>query len=126
LAQLGGWRSVHELVARYIKDPRLRVIFSYHPLLIGGNSFSASAIYCLIAFLERRWGVHCVIGGTGRLIAGMAGLIAGHGGVLRHGAEIARLFLVGAGTHPGAGVPGVLSSARVLDRVVPHGSELVR
>jgi phytoene desaturase len=28
---------------------------------------------------------------------------------------------VGAGTHPGAGVPGVLSSAKVLDRVVPHG-----
>ena len=34
--------------------------------------------------------------------------------------EIEGLYLVGAGTHPGAGVPGVLSSARVLDRVVPH------
>jgi phytoene desaturase len=33
--------------------------------------------------------------------------------------EIDRLYLVGAGTHPGAGLPGVLSSARVLDRVVP-------
>ncbi|MBE7245974.1 MAG: phytoene desaturase, partial [Actinomycetospora chiangmaiensis] len=32
---------------------------------------------------------------------------------------IAGLYLVGAGTHPGAGLPGVLSSARVLDRVVP-------
>jgi len=28
-------------------------------------------------------------------------------------------FLVGAGTHPGAGVPGVISSAKLLDRVVP-------
>ena len=36
-----------------------------------------------------------------------------------------RFYLVGAGTHPGAGMPGVLSSARVLDQVVPHGSELV-
>lgn len=27
------------------------------------------------------------------------------------------LFLVGAGTHPGAGVPGVLCSAKVLDRI---------
>jgi phytoene desaturase len=34
--------------------------------------------------------------------------------------EVERLFLVGAGTHPGAGLPGVLSSARVLDKVVPH------
>ncbi|HQT66894.1 MAG: phytoene dehydrogenase [Rhodospirillales bacterium 20-60-12] len=36
--------------------------------------------------------------------------------------EVDNLFLVGAGTHPGAGVPGVLSSARVLDEVVPHGN----
>ena len=33
--------------------------------------------------------------------------------------DVRRLYLVGAGTHPGAGVPGVLSSARVLDSVVP-------
>ena len=31
-------------------------------------------------------------------------------------------YLVGAGTHPGAGVPGVLSSARVLDIVVPDAA----
>jgi phytoene desaturase len=36
--------------------------------------------------------------------------------------DFERFYLVGAGTHPGAGLPGVLSSARVLDRVVPHGS----
>lgn len=29
------------------------------------------------------------------------------------------LYLVGAGTHPGAGLPGVLSSAKILDEVVP-------
>jgi phytoene desaturase len=40
--------------------------------------------------------------------------------------DIDRLFIVGAGTHPGAGVPGVLSSARVLDTVVPHAAELNR
>jgi phytoene desaturase len=36
--------------------------------------------------------------------------------------ELRNLFLVGAGTHPGAGLPGVLSSAKVLDEVVPHAS----
>jgi phytoene desaturase len=35
------------------------------------------------------------------------------------------LYFVGASTHPGAGVPGVLNSARVLERVVPRPSELV-
>jgi phytoene desaturase len=33
--------------------------------------------------------------------------------------EVEGLFLVGAGTHPGAGIPGVLSSARVLDHLIP-------
>jgi phytoene desaturase len=39
--------------------------------------------------------------------------------------DIDRLYLVGAGTHPGAGVPGVLSSAKILDTVVPHAAALV-
>jgi phytoene desaturase len=39
--------------------------------------------------------------------------------------EIERLYIVGAGTHPGAGLPGVLSSARVLDTVVPDAHMLV-
>ncbi len=30
------------------------------------------------------------------------------------------LFFVGAGTHPGAGLPGVVSSAKVLDTLVPE------
>jgi phytoene desaturase len=38
--------------------------------------------------------------------------------------DIDRLYIVGAGTHPGAGMPGVLSSARVLDTVVPDVSAL--
>ena len=32
------------------------------------------------------------------------------------------LYLVGAGTHPGAGLPGVLSSAKVLDHLLPEGT----
>jgi phytoene desaturase len=36
--------------------------------------------------------------------------------------DIEHLYLVGAGTHPGAGLPGVLSSARVLDQVVPDAN----
>jgi phytoene desaturase len=39
--------------------------------------------------------------------------------------EVDGLFLVGAGTHPGAGVPGVLSSARVLDKVVPDAASFL-
>ena len=35
---------------------------------------------------------------------------------------IRNLYLVGAGTHPGAGLPGVLCSAKVLDALVPSAN----
>ena len=34
--------------------------------------------------------------------------------------DVDGLYFVGAGVHPGAGLPGVLSSAKVLERVVPQ------
>lgn len=33
--------------------------------------------------------------------------------------DVDGLYFVGAGTHPGGGVPGVLCSAKVLDRIIP-------
>jgi Phytoene dehydrogenase and related proteins len=36
--------------------------------------------------------------------------------------ELPGLYFVGAGTHPGAGVPGVLSSARILDQLIPEAA----
>lgn len=40
------------------------------------------------------------------------------------GEGIKDLYFVGAGTHPGAGLPGVVSSAKVLDALVPSVSSL--
>jgi phytoene desaturase len=68
-------------------------VLSFHPLLIGGNPFSATSIYALIAHLERRWGVHFAMGGTGRLVEGLAGLVRGQGGALRLGAEVAEILV---------------------------------
>ena len=83
MLRLSSYRSVYSLVSKFFRDTRLRVVFSFHPLLIGGNPFTASSIYCLIAFLERRWGVHFALGGTGRLVDGLVRLIEGQGGSLR-------------------------------------------
>jgi phytoene desaturase len=91
MLRLKSYRTVSGLVGHYIKDPRLRVALSFHPLLIGGNPFSASSIYSLIAFLERRWGVHFAMGGTGRLVEGLVGLIEGQGGAVRCGTEVAAI-----------------------------------
>jgi len=95
LVRLQSYRSVYGLVARHVRDPRLRVILSFHPLLVGGNPFATTSVYCLIAFLERAHGVHCAIGGTGRLVQGMVGLIESQGGTVRCGAQVATIVLSG-------------------------------
>jgi phytoene dehydrogenase-like protein len=47
----------------------LRRVFSFHPSLVGGNPFQTTSIYALIHYLEREWGVHYAMGGTGALVA---------------------------------------------------------
>ncbi|MCF4128905.1 phytoene desaturase family protein [Methylobacterium sp. SyP6R] len=93
LLRIGGHRSVYSLVSSVFRDERLRTAFSFHPLLIGGSPFRASALYCLIASLERRWGVHSALGGTGALVRGMVSLIEGQGGEVRCGAEVERILV---------------------------------
>ncbi|HEY5957753.1 MAG TPA: phytoene desaturase family protein, partial [Polyangiaceae bacterium] len=64
LIRLSGHRSVYDVVARYISDERLRQVLTFEPLLIGGNPMRVPAIYLLIHWLERKWGVHYALGGT--------------------------------------------------------------
>jgi phytoene desaturase len=91
LVRLESWRTVYGLVAKHVRDPRLRVVLSFHPLLVGGNPFATTSVYALIASLERRWGVHYAMGGTGRLVQGLVELIEGQGGMVRCNAEVASI-----------------------------------
>lgn len=93
LVRLGGLESVHGLVSRYVRDPRVRIALSFHPLFVGGNPFSTTAVYCLISYLERRHGVHFAMGGTGALVQGLVKLIRGQGGVVRCKTEVAEITL---------------------------------
>jgi phytoene desaturase len=95
IIKLEGYRSIHGLVSSYIKDERVRIALSFHPLFIGGNPFSASAIYGLIAYLERTFGVHYAMGGTHTLAQGMVRLIERHGGQVRYHAPVAQILLDG-------------------------------
>ncbi len=68
LLKLKSYKSVYELISTYISDNKLRKIFSMHPLLVGGNPFTTTSIYTLILFLEKKWGIHYSLGGTGNLV----------------------------------------------------------
>ena len=93
LAFVQFYRSVHGLVAKYIEHPKLRQVFSFHPLLVGGNPYSTTAVYTLIAHLERRHGVHFAMGGTGAIVAGLVDLIEGQGGTLRYDAPVEEILV---------------------------------
>src|SRR5271165_1452470 len=91
LVRLKGYRTVYSLVSSYVKNARLREVLSFHPLLIGGNPFTTTSVYCLIAHLERRWGVHFAMGGTGALVNGLVGLVEDQGGIFRYGDEVSEI-----------------------------------
>ncbi|NCU63927.1 MAG: phytoene desaturase, partial [Candidatus Fonsibacter ubiquis] len=75
LLLLKSYLSVFKLVSRFLKNEKLRKIFSVHPLLVGGNPFSTTSIYTLILFLEKKWGVHYALGGTGKIISSLEKLM---------------------------------------------------
>jgi phytoene desaturase len=79
MVKMKAWKSIHTLVAQHLKDPKLRMVMSFHPLLIGGNPFAVTCVYALINSLERKHGVHWAMGGTGALVQGLVGLIEGQG-----------------------------------------------
>lgn len=91
LLELKSYRSVHSMVSRFIRDPRLRQAFSFHSLLVGGNPFAASAIYTLIHVLERKWGVFFPRGGTGALVNALVKHFEELGGELRLNAPVDRI-----------------------------------
>lgn len=68
LVRLQSYKSVYGYVSQFIQDEFLRRCFSFHPLLIGGNPFDAASLYVLIHYLEREWGIHYAMGGTGSIV----------------------------------------------------------
>lgn len=95
MVRLESYRTVYGLVAKFVKSDKLRQVLSFHPLLVGGNPFTTTSIYSLIPYLERRWGVHFPIGGTGALVGGLADLIRGLGGEIRLGATVEEILVEG-------------------------------
>jgi phytoene desaturase len=93
LARLGAQRSVYSFVSRYFRNPQLRMVFSFHPLFIGGNPFRASAIYSIVPYLERLGGVHFAIGGMYTLVEAMDHLFRTLGGEVRCGVPVEQLLL---------------------------------
>ena len=120
LVRLRADRSVAAFVNSYIRDPRLRQVFSFHPLLVGGNPFQSSSIYALIHTLEQRWGVWFAMGGTGAVIRALVRLFEDLGGTIRLSCEVDEI-LVNASTRRATGVRLAGGEVVAADAVVSNG-----
>jgi phytoene desaturase len=100
LMRLRADRSVYATVSRFIKHEQLRQAFSFHPLLVGGNPTETSAIYTLIHWIERQWGVFFPRGGTGALVEALVALFQRLGGEMRLSTPVDRIS-VQSDTHRG-------------------------
>jgi phytoene desaturase len=88
IIRLAGFLGVHDFASLYLKNPFLRQVFSFHPLLVGGNPYSTPALYTLIAQFERQWGVHYAMGGTGSIVRALGCLFEELGGQIHLNAEV--------------------------------------
>jgi phytoene desaturase len=95
LIRLQSYKSVYQYASQFIQDDFLRRCFSFHPLLIGGNPFDAPSIYAMIHYLEREWGIHYAIGGTGAIVNAMVRLFEELGGRIHLSTEVDEILTSG-------------------------------
>jgi phytoene desaturase len=95
LLRLQSHKTVYKYVSQFIEDDFLRRCFSFHPLLVGGNPFDTTSIYAMIHYLEREWGVHYTMGGTGALVQALVRLIEELGGRFHYQAAVQEILVEG-------------------------------
>jgi phytoene desaturase len=115
LIKMQSYLSVYRYAAQFVKDDFLRRVFSFHPLLIGGNPFDAPSIYAMIHYLERQWGIHYAKGGTGAIVSAMGKLFGELGGQIKTNTEVVEIVV------SGRKVTGV----RLADGSIMHADHIV-
>ncbi|GGI77798.1 phytoene dehydrogenase [Polymorphobacter multimanifer] len=91
LLKLGAVQPLFSLISKYFKSDKMRQVFSFEPLLVGGNPLKVPAIYAMIHFVEKTWGIHYAKGGTGALVAAMVKKYEEMGGKLHLNAEVGQI-----------------------------------
>ena len=81
-------RSVDGELARYFRDPRVRLAFSFQTKYLGMSPFRCPSLFTFLAFLEYEFGVWHPLGGCGAVSEGMARAAADLGAVIRLGEPV--------------------------------------
>jgi len=114
-AMLRADRSILGLAKARVRDPRLQMALSFHPLFIGGDPRHVTSMYALVAYLEKEFGVHYAMGGVQAIADAMAKIIRAQGGVIRHGTEVDEILVTdGAATGVRLKTGGIIHAPLVV------------
>jgi phytoene desaturase len=91
LAALGGFGRWDRAVGRFLRDERLRRIFTFQALYAGMSPWRALALYAVIAYMDTVGGVYFPRGGIRALPEALAGAAADAGVDLRYGTTVSAL-----------------------------------
>ena len=95
MVELESYRTVYGLTSKYLQDERLRQVFTFQPLLVGGNPFTTTSIYSMIHWVERKWGVWFAKGGTTSIVNAMVKLLGELGVEVRLNAPVQTIEVEG-------------------------------
>ncbi|WP_414656453.1 phytoene desaturase family protein [Deinococcus sp. VB343] len=95
LLKLDAVRTLFSFTSKYFQSDKMRQVFSFETLLVGGNPLSVPAIYAMIHFVEKTWGIHYAMGGTGALVRGLVRKFEELGGQIRYGAGVQDILVEG-------------------------------
>jgi len=120
LFRLDAVRNLFGFASRYFESDKLRQVFSFETLLVGGNPLKVPAIYAMIHFVEKTWGIHYAMGGTGALVRGFVRKFEELGGRLRVSCPVARIEV----TAPNGGVATRFGKKVARGVVLENGERL--
>lgn len=75
LPVLRPWNSLDRELARYFKDPRVRLAFSFQSKYLGMSPFKCPSLFSILSFLEYEHGVFHPVGGCGAVSEAMARIL---------------------------------------------------
>ena len=104
LVKLDAVRTLFSFASKYFKSDKMRQVFSFETLLVGGSPTRVPAIYAMIHFVEKTWGIHYVKGGTGVLVRAFVKKFEELGGQIRYGTKVRQIEMNSGG--PGFRLPG--------------------
>jgi phytoene desaturase len=91
MLRLDAIRSLRGFVGKYFSDPRVRMVFDFHSLFIGGDPWRVPAIYTALSYLQVADGVWYADGGVYSVVESLANVIRGGGGEILTGRRVAAI-----------------------------------